>query len=59
MSANGGVDHYSHPELNAMVSTADTFTQLVFLRQPLRIVVWGFPTVCIHGAACCSVDAVL
>ena len=53
MSANGGVDHSPDPELNAMVATADAYTQLLFLRQPFQTVVRGFPTVFIDGAACC------
>ena len=59
LSANGGVDHSPDHELNAMVATANAYTQLVFLRQPLQKVVRRFPTVCIESAACCSVDAAL
>ena len=59
LAANGGVDHSPYQELNAMAVTADAYTQLVFLRQPLQKVGQRSPTVCIDGAACCSVDAAL
>ena len=59
MSANVGVDYSPDHELNAMVATADAYTQLVLLRQPLHVVMVGFPIGCIDGATCYSVHAAL
>ena len=56
MSASVGVDHRPDPELTAMVATAAAYTLLVLRRQPLHVVVVGFPTICIDSAACYSVE---
>ena len=59
MSANVGVDHSPDLELNTMVAMADAYIEVVLPRQPLHIVVVGFPTGCIDSTACYPVHAAL
>ena len=59
MSANVGIDLSPDPELNATIAMVDVYTQLVLPRRPLHVVVVGFPTSYIDGAACYAVHTTL